>query len=393
MIDWSKAKPSRHWQLTFEGAWPTAVAVLPNGKQLVAGNEQGELFVWDLPDHTGDPGEKSEAGSLAPVRKLVGHENGITRIVALPNTQSVATASLDHTIRLWDLSVSPTGSTEVILDADTRERKTKKGDKQAASAPGITVTTQTACTVLPGHADWVSALAVSRDGSQLISGDYRSQVLVWDVATRAAKQKWSGLAWNWIVALAFLPDAKSALVSEVRYKRDDFDVPAAALRVWNLNDAQVTLDLLKVQFPKYDPQAATYESAQIWRKFVAAGLVAADVSPDGKVLAVGQGGETDKGTIHLLDAEHGKLIRSVANHQYGVTDLKFTSDGKYLISVGRDTTLRVTSISDGKESLVLNAPRGGQFKDWLSALSVSADERVIAAADIAGIVHVWQFKP
>ncbi len=254
----------------------------------------------------------------------------------------------------------------------------------------MTVAKQIDCVVLKSHTDWVSALAVSRDGTQLISGDYRSQVIVWDIASHTTKQQWHGLAWNWIVALAFTPDAKSAFVSETRYKRDDFDVPAAALRLWNLADAQVKLDLLKAQFPKYDPQAASYDASQVWRKFVAAGLVAVDVSPDGKLLAAGQGGETDKGTIHLLDSSNGKLLRSVASHQYGVTDLRFTSDGRHLISVGRDTTLRVTAVEDGKERLALNSPRGGQFKDWLSALSVSADERRLAAADIAGLVHVWQ---
>ncbi|MBL8827032.1 MAG: hypothetical protein JNM18_08595 [Planctomycetaceae bacterium] len=390
MIDWSKAKPAGHWQLPFEGAWPTAVALLPSGKQLVAGNEKGELFVWDLPGDLVAEVGKNETPPLAPVRQLVGHENGITRIVALPGGHTIATASLDHTVRLWDLNAATAGTAEVVLDRESRERKAKKGDKQANSAPGVTVAQQTDCVVLKSHADWVSALALSRDGSQLVSGDYRAQVIVWDVASRAAKQQWQGLAWNWIVALAFTPDAKSALVSEVRYKRDDFDVPAAALRVWNVTDAQVTLDLLKAQFPKYDPQAASYEASQVWRKFVAAGLVAVDVSPDGKLLAAGQGGETDKGTIHLLDATSGKLVRSVGNHQYGVTDLRFTSDGRYLLSVGRDTTLRVTTVADGKELLALNAPRGGQFKDWLSALSVSADERRVAAADIAGLVHVWQ---
>jgi hypothetical protein len=40
---------------------------------------------------------------------------------------------------------------------------------------------------------------------------------------------------------------------------------------------------------------------------------------------------------------------------------------------------------------VLGSPRGGQFKDWLSAVALSPDGRFLAATDIAGLVHVWEF--
>jgi hypothetical protein len=51
--------------------------------------------------------------------------------------------------------------------------------------------------------------------------------------------------------------------------------------------------------------------------------------------------------------------------------------------------VRVCRVADGKEVAVLGSPRGGQFKDWLSAIALSPDERLLAAADIAGLVHVW----
>ena len=75
----------------------------------------------------------------------------------------------------------------------------------------------------------------------------------------------------------------------------------------------------------------------MWRKFVANGLIATAFSPDGKLVAAGQGGETDTGKVHLLDAATGKLVRDVSGHKEGVTDVLFSSDGKHLISVGRDT--------------------------------------------------------
>jgi len=66
------------------------------------------------------------------------------------------------------------------------------------------------------------------------------------------------------------------------------------------------------------------------------------------------------------------------------------ADGKLLLSTGRDTTLRICQLEDGKEVAALGAPRGGQFKDWLSALAISPDQSTVAATDIAGVVHVWR---
>lgn len=129
----------------------------------------------------------------------------------------------------------------------------------------------------------------------------------------------------------------------------------------------------------------------MWRKFVAHGLIATAYSPDGKLVAVGQGGETDTGKVHLIDAATGKVVRTVSGHMYGVTDVQFSADGKFLISTGRDTCVRICQVADGKEVAVLGTPRGGQFKDWLSAVALSPDEKLLAAADIAGLVHVWQF--
>ena len=69
--------------------------------------------------------------------------------------------------------------------------------------------------------------------------------------------------------------------------------------------------------------------------------------------------------------------------------MRFSADGEHLLSSGRDTTIRICQVEDGKEVAVLGAPRGGQFKDWFSALALSPDQRLVAAADIAGSIQVW----
>jgi WD40 repeat protein len=233
-------------------------------------------------------------------------------------------------------------------------------------------------------------LGQSGDGKRLISGDAVSQVIVWDFDDRKQIAKWTGHSWNWIVAASLNADGSTALVSENRYKRDDFDIPVPALKLWDIQTSKEKLDLLKVQFPKMNPNDRTYGGSQLWRKFVANGLIATAISPDGSTLAVGQGGETETGKVHLIETATGKLLRDVSGHLSGVTDLLFSADVKYVVSTGRDTCVRICQVEDGKEVAVLGSPRGGQFKDWFSAVSLSADQKTLAVADIAGLVQVWQ---
>ncbi len=394
MPAFNPTKPQLRYQLTFEGDWPMAVAFLGSGRRLAAGNQLGQIYLWDLPA-TPPPLDKSatkdrQAPNVFPVRRFEGHQNGISRLLATPDGKHLISASLDRTIRIWPLDGPTTGKAEVVLDSATRKNEARRaGKKEPAPAPGVQV--ETACQVLEDHREWVYALGLSGDGTRLISGDAAAQVIVWDMATRKPVSKWLGLPWNRIVAAALAPDGKTALVSEKRYKRDDFDIPAPAVRLWNVAEGKPTLDVLKVQFPKYEPNERSYGAAQVWGRFVAGGLIAAAFSPDGKLVALGQGGETDVGKVHLIETATGKLVRTVASHQYGVTDVLFSAEGKHLISAGRDTCARVCQVSDGKEVAVHGAPRGGQFKDWLSALTLSPDQRSLAAADIAGIVHVWDY--
>lgn len=388
--------PKAAFQLKFDREWPTAVAFVGSRRRLAAGNRSGEILFWELPETPPEPGptdKEPEPADVPPARRLDGHANGISHLRASADGKLLISASLDRTIRLWDVAAAPTGKAEIILDLKDREQKARNqsGDKKKAilEAPGQTVETIQAEHVLEGHRDWVTALAFDAENQRLMSGDDSSLIIVWDLATRGPVSQWMGHLWNSAAAVALSPDGQTALVSEYRYKRDDFDIPSPALKLWSVLDGKEVRDYLKIQFPKFDPVATSYEKAQVWRKFVAGGLIAVDFSPDGKLFAVGQGGETDTGEVHLLETESGKLVRTLSGHRYGVCDVRFSADGKHILSSGRDTMVRICQVADGKQVLALGKERGGQFKDWLHAIALSPDEKSLAAADIAGMVHIW----
>lgn len=379
------------YQLSFGGAWPTSVAFVGNHR-VAAGNQLGHIYLWEIPDKvpaSAKIGKDRSAPNLDPARRFDGHSNEISRLAATPDGRWLISASYDHSVRLWTMDGPLSGQADAILEAAGNRRdigKPVKGDTT------IKVPVQSACDLLTGHVDWVYALGLSGDGLRAITGDAASQVIVWDLQTRQAVQKWKGLGWTWIVSASLNANGDTALVSEYLPRRDDFDCPAPAFKLWDVSTAKEKLDILKVQFPKMDPSQHSYASMQVWKRFVADGLIATAISPDGRIIAAGQGGETDTGQVHLIDATTGKLLRTVSGHRYGVTDVLFTADSQYVISAGRDTQARVCRITDGKEIAVLHSPRGGQFKDWLTSLSLSPDQKRLAATDVAGIVHIWEFE-
>lgn len=370
----------------FEGAWPMALCFVGNN-QVAAGNRKGDIFVWDLP---AEPAEK-DAPPHFPKLQFKGHTNEITGIAATSNGETLITSSLDRTVRKWSLTESSTETAEVILDSDAREAEAKKKhNDEPLKRPGVQVAVHAKSATISTHKDWAMSLSISADESLVISGDGTAQVSVNALSSGEQVAGWSGHAWNWIVSSALSPDGKTALVSEFRSARCDFDRPAAALKLWDVASSKEKLDLLQIQFPKLRPTDTSYGASGVWRSFVGRGLLGACFSPDGKLVAAGQGGETDKGQVHIFSAETGKFARSMSGHESGLTDIKFSQDGEHIISVGRDTMVRVCRIADGNEVATIGKSRGGQFKDWLSSVAISPDEKHLAAADIAGLIHVWR---
>jgi len=404
MPDFKTDKAKHLWQLTFEGAWPTAVAFLGSSDRLAAANRAGQVFVWDLSqtaeaEAEADEGEKNqeksgkedEPPSLPPERQLVGHENGVTRLAAASGGKLLISTSLDHTVRLWDVDAAPSGSAEVVLDIRQREKQAKRErSDEPLEQPGVKVETIEAKHTLQEHTDWVGVLGLAADAPRMITGDDRCHTIVWDLDSLKPISRWDGYPVDWVTSAALSPDGQTAFTAEYCSRRGDFDRPPAQAKFYDAQTGEEKLDLLAVQFPDVKERDNSYGYATKWGKFVARGFVCAEFSPDGKLLAVGQGGETGTGKVHLIEAATGKLVRSVSGHKYGVCDLAFSADGQYVLSSGRDTTLRICKVADGKEVGTLGRSRGGQFKDWFSSLSVSPDEKRIAAADIAGMIHVWE---
>ncbi|HXG09850.1 MAG TPA: WD40 repeat domain-containing protein [Gemmataceae bacterium] len=361
----NKAAPA--WTLPWDADWVTAVCFL-GPKRLAAGNNLGQILVWDLPDEPSGP-------PPAPSRRLDGHTNTINRLVATPDGRWLISASSDRTIRYWDMQAAPQGEEKLVLNAraiaDANSPAGKRANKKVPPPLEVTVSLSRAVRMLDGHRDWVLGLSLSQDGSILVSGDDKGEVIVWDRPAGQELRRWKVKGWCWALALA--PQADRLLVAE-RFPLVFDSGRHAGLKLWDPRDGKLLHDLGKD------------------KDFSGHLFAAAAFSPDGKLLAVARGGEVDgpNGKVLLIDPVSGKKVRELApGHLNGATDVVFTRDGQHIVSSGRDTTVRIWRVDDGTLVKELGQPRGGQFKDWFHSVAVSPDRRWIAAADMAGQVQVW----
>jgi WD40 repeat protein len=347
------------WTIPWEHDGVTAAAFAGASRRLVAGNRLGKILVWDLPEKASDP-------LPPPVRLLEGHTNEVTSIASLADGRRLISTSYDHTVRLWDLEAAATRKETLVLDPRTREAASKKG--KPIAEPGPTVEVAAAARVLDAHEEWVRGLSLA--GGRFLTGDDAGRAILWDAAEMKELRRLQ--VPGWLRAVALSPDAKRAATCEYAPRYAGF---ANAIRLWDLETGTSVLDL----------------GASLKKDNRVVGVVAAAFSPDGATLALGQGGEVEggKGKIHLLEAATGKKLQEFAGHEYGVTGLAFPPDGKQLATCGRDTVVRLWSLADGKMLKELGKPRGGQFKDWIHAVAISADGAWLAAPDMAGQVNVW----
>jgi WD40 repeat protein/beta-lactamase regulating signal transducer with metallopeptidase domain len=322
-----------------------------DGRQLAVGGAgvsapaSGLVMVYDLSTHQ-------------QIARLRGHNRPVLNVDFAPGNGYLATASADHTVRLWEANAwtelfTFTGHTDAVEavtfssdslllatgghDRTIRLWETRSGMQQA---------------VLEGHPGAVRQLAFTPDDQYLVSGGARESVLLWDVRVRRRVATLSGQDVQpnraHLLQLALSPDGQTLALA-----RDDHTV--------HLHQAH---------------------SGKLLRALTGhrGGVTSLVWSPDGRLLA---SGSLDH-TIRLWDPRTGQLLRTLTGHTNRVRTLAISPNGRTLASGGDDNMVRVWDTATGRP---VRTFRGSHAS--VRAVAFSPDGTTLVSGGTDQAIHRW----
>jgi WD40 repeat protein/serine/threonine protein kinase len=277
-------------------AFATAGNTLSVGYDRANGPKQGRLLLWDRRTKTAEA--------------LPGHHATVMALALSPDGKTLASASYDCEVRLWDL---PT-------------RRCRR--------------------ILKGHTGPVRALAFSPDGAHIASAGSDLSIKMWNMSDGALRKSWRSHK-DMIRALTFSGDGKF-LISAANDR---------TIKLWNTRDWTLTREIAaeaKIQSVVCSPDGALLasgnENNKVEIRDVAGGTLIKPLlghsgkvrsvafSPDGKTLA--SGGE-DK-TVRLWNVLTGQELLTFPTEHF-INSLAFDSRSKTLAAALHDGTVKIWS--------------------------------------------------
>lgn len=338
---------------------------------------QGRYFTFNLKEFAdtkadGPKAEPVEKPVPIPVGRdnkpliLLGHGDQVTGVAFSPDGKLVTSSSWDGTVRLWDAA---TGEEVHTLKRDPNSsvwtgHKGRVSDvayspdgkylaSAGSSSPDNNVIVWAANTgrirYVHGRKHGFKSIAFSPDGKLLAGADYIS-VRVWDNtrdSSSGGHREVLVLDAEQPLSVAFSPDGKW-LASAGRDKK---------LRVWNAitGEEKFTAEHSEVLFRVlFSPDGkrlltrsmtTTTTGVNVWDAETGRLMSTmeevrgAAISPDGKLLAGGQGN-----LVTLWDAATGEEVHSFKGHGNTIVSVAFSPDGTRLISGSRDRTVRIWTL-------------------------------------------------
>jgi RNA polymerase sigma factor (sigma-70 family) len=299
------------------------IVYAPDGRTFVTasqGNTSGAVDLWDR-------------ATAKPIRRLVGEEIPVTSLNISPDGRLLAGIS-GAQLRVWDLT-----SSNELTTADTGHRDAPS--KIAVTPDGLVVTAGDDHTMRVwesttgkqlrkmAHGNWIRDIAVSPDGTKLVSSSLDDTVCLWDLATGEIIYRLPGHGkLGGRRAVAFTPDGKSF----VSWGDDMY------VRKWEVATGKAVLEhrLRPVGVSVPGEESEPYEREMFFH------LGEGTFSPDGNSFVVNLGAQ-----FHIFDVASGKETGTIANEGSTVISMAVSSDSELLLASAWGKPVE-TKLTDGR---------------------------------------------
>ena len=227
-----------------------SVAFSPDGKTIATGSLDTTVKLWSVDGRE--------------LKTFTGHSDRVYSVAFSPDGKTIATGSKDKTVKLWSV--------------DGRELKT-----------------------FTGHSDNVYSVAFSPDGKTIATGSWDKTVKLWSVDGRELKTFTGHSAA--VGSVAFSPDGKTIATGS-------FD---KTVKLWSVDGREL--------------KTFTGHSA---------GVLSVAFSLDGKTIATGSADKTVK-----LWSVDGRELKTFTGHSDSVLSVAFSPDGKTIATGSGDNTVKL----------------------------------------------------
>jgi WD40 repeat protein len=378
---WNTRDWSRVVERTAHGGAIHSIAFSPNSRRLATASQDHTVKVWPVQM---DLEELTFAGHGGPVRS----------VAFSPDGSSIVTASEDRTARVW--TAIPTGEDLAIYVGPDFLRTvafSPDADRIVSQGPERTTAviwdghTGEKRQTLVGHTDDVLDARFTMDGRRIATGSRDRTVRLWDGAN--GQEILSLPVDGWVHSLAFDPSGKWLAASA--YSR---------IHVWNLDSPAVSGEYSQhsdiVNQLLFSPDgtriasASSDHSVQIWeprtrllqfrlqedRNFYTVAFF-----PDARSVVAG----ADDGSLRVWRFGEGLTEHIPLRHRRAVQRVTFSADGKRMASAGADRTVEIWN-SLSRDNILTLQGHGGEISD----LAFSPDgTRLLTAASDGAIRGFW----
>jgi WD40 repeat protein len=367
-------------KLTGHRALVNDVRFAPCGGRVASASSDHTARVWD-----------AETGAC--LATLEGHRDDVNGVAWSPDGARVATASFDGSARIFDAATGALLAELSGHDGDVNGVAWSPDGTLLATASDDRTVRLFAPTgeprgVLRGHTDWVDQVAFSPDGKLLASASLDRSVRVWDVTSGACVAVLGGHGCT-VKAVAWSPDgtelASAAYDKRIRiFARDGWREVAALhdTRMWNRTLAWGTTGSLATgSFGRAPVRWRLGEStARTADRLGTPGINGMALSPDGRLAALA----CDDGGARLVEVASGRILRERYDLAGAVLSAAWSPDGTRIAFGGWDD--RVVLYGLERSSPVGWIPGHGEP---VNALAFARDGGSLALGGFMGTVSVW----